>query len=134
MSTTAPCAVRTFTCAEYLRHRGYLVDDRPVPTPCRRLLIHDIQEAVCRHFKVWMEDMESSDRRREVARPRQVAMYLCHYLTDQSLADIGRRFGNRDHTTVLHAIRQVTKLRAENREIDHAVRALWRQLEEKSHA
>ena len=62
--------------------------------------------------------MTSARRAREVARPRQVAMYLSKQLTPKSLPDIGRRFGGRDHTTVIHAVRQIEKLRASDAELD----------------
>jgi chromosomal replication initiator protein len=64
-----------------------------------------------------------------VARPRQVAMYLSKQLTPKSLPDIGRRFGGRDHTTVIHAVRQIEKLRASDSELDADIRLLTRQLE-----
>src|SRR5438132_68811 len=71
----------------------------------------------------------SARRAREVARPRQVAMYLSKQLTPKSLPDIGRRFGGRDHTTVIHAVRQIEKLRASDAELDADIRLLTRQLE-----
>ena len=73
--------------------------------------------------------MVSARRAREVARPRQIAMYLAKQLTPRSLPEIGRRFGGRDHTTVIHAVRQIEKLRASDSEIDHDVVALMRLLE-----
>ena len=73
--------------------------------------------------------MVSARRAREVARPRQIAMYLAKQLTPRSLPEIGRRFGGRDHTTVIHAVRQIERLRGEDSEIDNDVRALIRVLE-----
>jgi chromosomal replication initiator protein len=64
-----------------------------------------------------------------VARPRQIAMYLSKQLTPRSLPEIGRRFGGRDHTTVIHAVKQIEKLRAADTEIDADVRLLLRSLE-----
>jgi len=64
-----------------------------------------------------------------VARPRQVAMYLAKQLTPRSLPEIGRRFGGRDHTTVIHAVRRIEKLRQTDAELDADVRLLIRQLE-----
>lgn len=69
-----------------------------------------IQREVAHHFNVPLIEMTSARRARHVARPRQVAMYLAKLLTPKSLPDIGRRFGNRDHTTVIHAIRQIENL------------------------
>jgi len=73
--------------------------------------------------------MTSARRAREVARPRQIAMYLAKQLTPRSLPEIGRRFGGRDHTTVIHAVRQIEKLRMADAELDADVRLLLRQLE-----
>jgi len=64
-----------------------------------------------------------------VARPRQVAMYLAKKLTPRSLPEIGRRFGGRDHTTVMHAVKRIEELRASDREIDADVTALTRLLD-----
>ena len=71
----------------------------------------------------------SPRRAREVARPRQIAMYLAKQLTQRSLPEIGRRFGGRDHTTVIHAVRRIEELRAADAELDADVRLLMRQLE-----
>jgi chromosomal replication initiator protein len=73
--------------------------------------------------------MGSARRAREVARPRQIAMYLAKQLTQRSLPEIGRRFGGRDHTTVIHAVRTIEALRVKDAEIDADVRLLLRQLE-----
>jgi chromosomal replication initiator protein len=69
--------------------------------------IIDIQQAVAEAFGIRLIDMTSARRARSVARPRQVAMYLARQLTLKSLPQIGRAFGDRDHTTVMHAIKQV---------------------------
>jgi chromosomal replication initiator protein len=74
--------------------------------------ISDIQAAVCAEFGIPMLEMVSQRRARAVARPRQVAMYLCKLLTPHSLPAIGRQFGGRDHTTVLHACRTIPGLMA----------------------
>jgi len=74
------------------------------------ILVRDIKEAVCAHYKVAAIEMTSARRSREVARPRQVAMTLSKQMTPQSLPAIGRMFGNRDHTTVMHAVRTVERL------------------------
>ncbi|WP_184432315.1 chromosomal replication initiator protein DnaA [Roseospira goensis] len=76
----------------------------------RRLTIDEIQKKVAEHYKVRIADMSSARRSRTVARPRQVAMYLSKQLTQKSLPEIGRKFGGRDHTTVMHAVRRVEEL------------------------
>ena len=78
----------------------------------RRITIEDIQKRVAEHYGLRMADMLSARRARAVARPRQVAMYLAKQLTPRSLPEIGRKFGGRDHTTVMHAIRRIEELRA----------------------
>jgi chromosomal replication initiator protein len=76
----------------------------------RRLTMEEIQKRVAEHFKIRVSDMSSARRSRAVARPRQVAMYLSKQLTSRSLPEIGRAFGGRDHTTVMHAVRKVEEL------------------------
>jgi chromosomal replication initiator protein len=78
----------------------------------KRITVDDIQKAVSEHFGLKQADLLSERRTRAVARPRQAAMYLAKQLTTRSLPDIGRRFGGRDHTTVLHAVRRIEELRA----------------------
>jgi chromosomal replication initiator protein len=95
----------------------------------RRISIDEIQTQVAEHFRIRKAEMTSARRAREVARPRQVAMYLSKQLTPKSLPDIGRRFGGRDHTTVIHAVKQIEKLRATDAELDADIRLLTRQLE-----
>ncbi|WP_344708068.1 chromosomal replication initiator protein DnaA [Sphingomonas swuensis] len=95
----------------------------------RRISIDEIQTRVAEHYCIRKAEMVSARRAREVARPRQVAMYLSKQLTPKSLPDIGRRFGGRDHTTVIHAVKQIEKLRASDPDIDAAIRMLTRQLE-----
>ena len=95
----------------------------------RRISIDEIQTQVAEHYRIRKAEMTSARRAREVARPRQVAMYLSKQLTPKSLPDIGRRFGGRDHTTVIHAVRQIEKLRAQDSELDADIRLLTRQLE-----
>jgi len=95
----------------------------------RRITIDEIQGQVAEHYRIRKAEMTSARRAREVARPRQVAMYLSKQLTPKSLPDIGRRFGGRDHTTVIHAVRQIEKLRASDAELDADIRLLTRQLE-----
>jgi len=95
----------------------------------RRISIDEIQTQVAEHYRIRKAEMTSARRAREVARPRQVAMYLSKQLTPKSLPDIGRRFGGRDHTTVIHAVRQIERLRASDSELDADIRLLTRQLE-----
>jgi chromosomal replication initiator protein len=78
--------------------------------PGRKTGIEDIQRKTAEFYKLEVRDLHSKERSRRVARPRQVAMYLSRELTMRSLPEIGRRFGNRDHTTVLHACRRITEL------------------------
>lgn len=95
----------------------------------RRVTIDEIQRRVSDHFNIRAAEMVSARRARAVARPRQIAMYLSKQLTPRSLPEIGRRFGGRDHTTVIHAVKQIEKLRASDSEIDSDVRTLLRSLE-----
>lgn len=81
-----------------------------------RLLMRRIKREVASFYCIPLMEMTSARRAREVARPRQVAMYLSKRLTKSSLPEIGRRFGNRDHTTVIHAVRTVEELCAEDAE------------------
>ena len=95
----------------------------------RKVNIEEIQKKVSQHFNIKMSDMSSARRSRTVARPRQVAMYLSKNLTSRSLPEIGRRFGNRDHTTVIHAVRKVEELRNKDAAFDEDVQLLIRMLE-----
>ena len=95
----------------------------------RQVTIEEIQAKVAAHFNVRITEMTSARRARAVARPRQVAMYLSKQLTSRSLPEIGRRFGDRDHTTVLHAVRKVEQLRAADRGFSADVDLLRRMLE-----
>ncbi len=78
----------------------------------RRTTIEDIQRKVCEHYSIRLADMHSPRRARPVARPRQLAMYLCKQLTTHSLPEIGRKFGGRDHTTIIHGVRKIEELLA----------------------
>ena len=90
--------------------------------------IDNIQRSVAEYYKIKMADMLSKRRNRSVARPRQVAMTLSKELTNHSLPEIGDAFGGRDHTTVLHACRQITKLRHSSRDIQEDYNNLLRSL------
>ena len=95
----------------------------------RKVSVEEIQRKVAEHFNIRMTDMYSARRSRSVARPRQVAMYLCKQLTGKSLPDIGHIFGGRDHTTVMHAIKRVTQLREIDSAFDEDIERLRRSLE-----
>ena len=95
----------------------------------RRVTIEEIQKRVAEHFNIRTSDMHSARRARSVARPRQVAMYLAKQLTARSLPEIGRKFGGRDHTTVMHAVRKVDELREQDSGFAEDVELLRRMLE-----
>jgi chromosomal replication initiator protein len=95
----------------------------------RRVTIEEIQKRVAEHFNIKVSDMHSARRSRAVARPRQVAMYLAKQLTPRSLPEIGRKFGGRDHTTVMHAVRKVEELRTADASFAEDVELLRRMLE-----
>jgi len=95
----------------------------------RRVTIEEIQKRVAEHFSIRLTDMSSARRARAVARPRQVAMYLAKQLTSRSLPEIGRKFGDRDHTTVMHAVTRVTELIGVDAAFAEDVELLRRMLE-----
>ncbi len=95
----------------------------------RRVTIEEIQKRVAEHYNVRIADMHSARRARAVARPRQVAMYLSKQLTSRSLPEIGRKFGGRDHTTVMHAVRKIEELKATDNGFAEDVELLRRMLE-----
>ncbi|MFZ4111528.1 MAG: helix-turn-helix domain-containing protein, partial [Polymorphobacter sp.] len=95
----------------------------------KKLTIDEIQRKVAEYYALKMADLLSARRAREVARPRQVAMYLAKKLTPRSLPEIGRRFGGRDHTTVMHAVKRIEELRAADSELNNDVVHLARLLD-----
>jgi len=95
-----------------------------------RVRIEDILRIVSRHYKVPRTELLSSRRSRDVVRPRQIAMYLAKSLTSRSLPEIGRRFGGRDHTTVLHSVRKVEQLMKDDGDLCQEIELLKRMLEE----
>ena len=95
----------------------------------RRITVDEIQKVCAAHYKIDAAEMRSKRRARAVARPRQIAMYLAKKMTPRSLPEIGRIFGGRDHSTVIHAVRTIEELRQTNADVDADIRALWRQLE-----
>ncbi len=95
----------------------------------RRVTIEEIQKRVSEHFNVRVTDMHSARRARAVARPRQVAMDLSKQLTSRSLPEIGRKFGGRDHTTVMHAVRRIEEFKANDPSFAEDIELLRRMLE-----
>ncbi|GBR02620.1 chromosomal replication initiator protein DnaA [Gluconobacter cerinus] len=95
----------------------------------RRVTIEEIQRKVAEHWNIRLTDMSSARRARAVARPRQVAMFLAKQLTSRSLPEIGRKFGNRDHTTVMHAVNRVGELMEQDPSFAEDVELLRRMLE-----
>ncbi len=96
--------------------------------PERRITVDEIQKTVAEHFNMKQADLLSERRTRAIARPRQIAMYLCKQHTTRSYPDIGRRFGGRDHTTVLHGVRKIEELLPADDQIARDVEALTRKL------
>jgi chromosomal replication initiator protein len=94
----------------------------------KRVTVDDIQKATAEHFGLKQADLISERRNRAIARPRQAAMWLAKQLTTRSLPDIGRRFGGRDHTTVLHAVRRIDELRAVDAQLARDLETLTRKL------
>ena len=95
----------------------------------RKITIDDIQRKVADYYNLRLSDLLSARRSRTIARPRQIAMYLSKILTTRSLPEIGRKFGGRDHTTVIHAVKKVEDLRVSDVAIDEEVEVLRRSLE-----
>lgn len=95
----------------------------------RIITVEDIQKKVAERHNIKVSDMSSSRRLRSVARPRQIAMYLSKILTPKSLADIGKKFGNKDHTTVMHAIKKVEELTKTDLEFQEEINLLTRILQ-----
>ena len=95
----------------------------------KRLSIEEIQRKVAEHYNVRLSDMIGPKRLRTIARPRQVAMYLCKQLTTRSLPEIGRRFGGRDHTTIMHGIRKIDELMAADSQMSDDIHLLKRLLQ-----
>ena len=95
----------------------------------RRITIDDIQRKVADYYNIRLSDLLSARRSRTIARPRQVAMYLSKLLTTRSLPEIGRKFGGRDHTTVIHAVKKIETLKSSDAAIQEEVDILSRALE-----
>ena len=101
---------------EALAHSRYSSNTRPT--------VDKIQRACAKEFNISMDEILSKRRARAIARPRQVAMYLSKMLTTRSLPDIGRRFGGRDHTTVIHAVKRIDALRSEDSALNTSIEAV----------
>ena len=95
----------------------------------RKITVEEIQRKVSEYYNIRLSDIVGPKRLRSYARPRQVAMYLCKQLTSRSLPEIGRRFGGRDHTTVMHGVRRIEELKLSDGQIAEDVEMLRRQLE-----
>lgn len=95
----------------------------------QRLTVEEIQRKVAEYFNIKMSDMVSNRRMQNIARPRQVAMYMAKQLTSKSLPEIGRKFGGRDHTTVLHAVRKIQELCVDDFDFANDVEILKRSLQ-----
>jgi chromosomal replication initiator protein len=96
----------------------------------RRVRIEDIQKAVARHYNVSKHDLLSARRTRTIVRPRQIAMYLAKVMTPRSFPEIGKRFGGRDHTTVLHAVRKIEELAGADQSLAQEIELLKRLIQE----
>lgn len=94
-----------------------------------QISIESIQLTVCQYFKLKMDDLLAKKRTRNVAYPRQIAMYLCREMTDSSLPQIGQVFGGRDHTTVLHAHDKITRERLTDATLNNTITELTRRIE-----
>ncbi len=95
----------------------------------RKVTVEEIQRKVAEHYNIRLSDMIGPKRQRTIARPRQIAMYLAKSLTTRSLPDIGRRFGGRDHTTIMHGVRKVEELRATDSQLAEDLELLRRLLQ-----
>lgn len=95
----------------------------------RKVTVEEIQRKVAEHYNIRLSDLVGPKRVRTLARPRQIAMYLAKQMTSRSLPEIGRRFGGRDHTTIMHGIRKIEELRTEDRSLAEDIDLLRRSLE-----
>ncbi len=95
-----------------------------VESSTRRVTVDQIQKVVADHFNLKVSDLKAKNNSRRIAEPRQIAMFLCRELTSSSLPDIGKEFGGKHHTTVLHSIRKIEERRGVDSKVDNAVRKL----------
>ena len=96
----------------------------------RKVTVEEIQRKVSEHYNIRLSDMIGPKRLRTYARPRQIAMYLAKQMTSRSLPEIGRRFGGRDHTTVMHGVKRIEELMAKDSQIADDLELLRRALQE----
>jgi chromosomal replication initiator protein len=92
------------------------------------IVLDDIQEAVSARFHVKISDLKSRRRSKTLVHPRQIAMYLCRELTDASFPEIGRHFGGKDHTTIIHACKQIAKARETDSVLNATLESLKEQI------
>ena len=95
----------------------------------RRVSVEDIQRKVADHYNIKLSDMIRPKRSRSIARPRQIAMFLSKELTSRSLPEIGKRFGGRDHTTVIHGVKRIEGLKNQDDQIAEDLKILQRSLD-----
>ena len=92
--------------------------------------IEEIQRIVSEYYKIRVTDLKSTSRAKPILVPRQIAMYLSKTMTPRSFPEIGRRFGGRDHTTVLHAVRKIEELISNDQKLGHEIELLRRLITE----
>ena len=95
----------------------------------RKVTMDEIMKKICHYYNVRMSDLLSPRRSRNIARPRQMAMYLSKNMTSRSYPEIGKQFGNRDHTTVMHAVRKIEELKSQDSQVSDDAELLRRMLE-----
>ena len=113
-----------------LRRLGAGDGDAQILADYPTLSIEDIQRVVSRHYNVSRQELVSDRRTRVIVKPRQIAMYLAKIMTPRSLPEIGRRFGGRDHSTVLHAIRKIDELAKQDDKLARELELLMRLLDQ----
>ncbi len=104
--------------------KGDCIISYPKKILCKYDDIYNIQTIVCKYFKISKNEMLSPRRSRYLVRPRQTAIYLAKMLTSKSLPEIGRSFANRDHTTVIHSVKTIEKLRKDDNELNLSIDSL----------
>jgi chromosomal replication initiator protein len=99
-----------------------------LPTDEPALSIHDIVKTVAKHYGLRLNEIKSKNNSRQIAFPRQVAMYLCKQLTNLSFPEIGKHFNDKHHSTVMYSVEKIEKLRANDPDLDRAIDQIRRQL------
>lgn len=113
--------VTTYGCAEWLCRTGRIRGELVFHDARRGLSMADVKAAVVQRYQLHSIDMVSARKSFAVSHPRQLSMYLCKQLTPKSLPEIGRAHGGRDHTTVIHAVRQVERRRTSDPDLNRAI-------------